>query len=75
MSYENINEDEIEEQEEISIGNKWILEAGGLIKNLEGFTVDTLPTKYKINLKELSEWKYCAEKKLNTSMKYELLKD
>ncbi len=40
-----------EEDIEISIGNKWSLESGGLIKNLEGFNIDTLPGKYKINLK------------------------
>ncbi|MBF0241002.1 MAG: DUF262 domain-containing protein [Desulfamplus sp.] len=31
--------------------NRWKLEAGGLIKNLNGFDIDTLPSKYKISLK------------------------
>jgi hypothetical protein len=34
-----------------TIGHKWALEAGGLLKHLKGFTIDTLPQKYKIILK------------------------
>jgi len=44
-------DEEEEEDGEISIGNKWPLEAGGLVQSLEGFNIDTLPAKYKINLK------------------------
>lgn len=39
-----------DEEEENNV-NKWMLESGNLIKELEGFNVDNLPKKYTINIK------------------------
>ncbi len=68
-----ITEDD-EEDGEISIGNKWPLEVGGLIKNLAGFTIDTLPSKYKINLKRAVCRVEILRGESNIAMKYELFK-
>jgi uncharacterized protein with ParB-like and HNH nuclease domain len=41
-----------EERDEIrETKNKWSLQEGGLVKELQGFNVDTLPANLKINLK------------------------
>jgi len=50
------------------------LSKGGLIKSLEGFDVDTLPLKYKINLKRAVCRVEILRGESNTSMKYELFK-
>ena len=63
-----------EENTDISIGNKWKLEAGGLINSLEGFDVDTLPTSLKINLKRAICRVEILRGESNTTMKYELFK-
>ncbi len=70
--------DEIEDGEESlfqeSIGNKWALEEGGLIRSLEGFTIDTLPSNLKINLKRAVCRVEILRGESSTSMKYELFK-
>jgi len=68
-----IDEDD-EDDGEISIGNKWSLESGGLIQSLEGFNIDTLPSKYKINLKRAVCRVEILRGESNTTMKYELFK-
>ena len=74
-----VEEEEIEEQngEEIQEGttiNKWTLGEGGLVKNLEGFNVDSLPTNLKINLKRAVCRVEILRGESNTGMKYELFK-
>lgn len=44
-------DEEEDEEENIKLENKWTLEAGSLLKKLEGFNIDTLPNKLKVNLK------------------------
>lgn len=75
-SYESEESDVLTDEAtvETSIGNKWVLEEGGLIKNLEGFTVDTLPSNLKINLKRAVCRVEILRGENNTSMKYELFK-
>lgn len=72
LPYQNDEDDE--EDGDISIGNKWSLEAGGLVQSLEGFNIDTLPTKYKINLKRAVCRVEILRGESNISMKYELFK-
>lgn len=51
---DNSNQDEeinLKEEGEISLSNKWTLEAGDLLADLEGFNIDTLSKKYQLNLK------------------------
>lgn len=54
--------------------NKWELESGNLIEDLEGFNVDTLPKKYVINLKRAVCRVEILRGESNTAMKYELFK-
>jgi hypothetical protein len=63
-----------DDDEEGKIGNKWTLEAGGLIKNLKGFNIDTLPGKYKIKLKRANCRVEILRGKNNTAMKDDLFK-
>ena len=63
-----------EENNEISIENKWLLESGSLVSNLDGFNIDTLPNKYKINLKRAVCRVEILRSEGNVSMKYELFK-
>lgn len=77
ITYQLEDEEDEETNEEIietSIGNKWVLEPGGLIKNLEGFTIDTLPNNLKINLKRAVCRVEILRGESSTSMKYELFK-
>lgn len=62
------------EEENINLNNNWILEAGSLIKNLEGFTIDTLPKKYNLNLKRAVCRVEILRGENNVMMKYELFK-
>lgn len=79
---ENINDDNIYDDDdynennnkELSSKNKWKLQKGGLIPSLEGFDIDTLPTKYKINLKRAVCRVEILRGKSNVEMKYELFK-
>lgn len=69
------SEDEFEENtKKLKIGNKWALEAGGLINNLEGFTIDTLPNNLKINLKRSVCRVEILRGESSSAMKYELFK-
>lgn len=77
----NIEEDneegiELEEDENHQqiIGNKWVLNSGGLIESLEGFNVDSLPQNLKINLKRAVCRVEILRGESSTSMKYELFK-
>ena len=54
--------------------NKWSLQEGGLIKELQGFNVDTLPANLKINLKRAVCRVEILRGESSTSMKYELFK-
>lgn len=54
--------------------NKWTLESGSLIDDLEGFDVDTLPKKYVINIKRAVCRVEILRGESNTAMKYELFK-
>lgn len=70
---EEVGEDSFEEIKDES-NNKWVLRAGGLIKNLEGFTIDTLPPGLKINLKRAVCRVEILRGESTASMKYELFK-
>lgn len=70
----NYIDDEIENEEDISLLNKWGLEPGSIIKSLEGYTSDTLPQKYLINLKRSVCRVEILRGESNTAMKYELFK-
>lgn len=80
ISYDIVDEDEdnISAEEEIlkreKIGNKWILDVGGIIKSLEGFNVDNFPSNFKINLKRAVCRVEILRGDSSTSMKYELFK-
>jgi uncharacterized protein with ParB-like and HNH nuclease domain len=63
-----------EEDIEYNLFNQWILKAGSLIKNLEGFSIDTLPKKYIINLKRAVCRVEILRGESNSFMKYELFK-
>lgn len=62
------------DDEEYNLLNKWILKAGSLVENLEGFDIDTLPKKYTINLKRAVCRVEILRGESNTFMKYELFK-
>lgn len=66
-----LEEDEIHQE---IIGNKWVLESGGIIGSLEGFSVDSLPQNLKINLKRAVCRVEILRGESSTSMKYELFK-
>lgn len=68
------DDDEIENEDDIRILNKWTLEAGGLVPSLEGLNIDTLPNKYKINLKRAVCRVEILRGQSNIAMKYELFK-
>lgn len=71
------DEDNFEDEDFMSqsdLGNKWALEQGGIINTLEGFTVDTLPSKLLINLKRAVCRVEILRGESSTSMKYELFK-
>lgn len=74
LSYQIDNAEDIEEEGEIAIKNQWSLNAGSLIPSLEGFNIDTLPNKYKINLKRAVCRVEILRGESNTAMKYELFK-
>lgn len=69
-------DDEIahESEEEIDIGNNWTLNGASLIESLNGFNIETLPQKYKINLKRAVCRVEILRGESNVSMKYELFK-
>lgn len=54
--------------------NKWVMESGSLVEDLEGFNVDTLPKKYVINVKRAVCRVEILRGESNTAMKYELFK-
>lgn len=65
--------DNMEEKKEV-LGNKWTLVEGGLIKALDGYDLETLPPKYKINIKRAVCRVEILRGESNISMKYELFK-
>jgi len=82
ISYAPLENDEDDNQEDLdnldenkeTLGNKWALVEGGLIKALSGYNVDTLPSKFKINIKRAVCRVEILRGESNTSMKYELFK-
>ncbi|KJQ61425.1 DUF262 domain-containing protein [Streptococcus cristatus] len=58
----------------VSNSNNWELEAGDIIKDLEGFDANTLPQKYKLNIKRAVCRVEILRGESNTSLKYELFK-
>lgn len=54
--------------------NKWKLESGNLIEDLEGFNVDTLPKRCVINLKRAVCRVQILHTNSDTTMRYELFK-
>ncbi|TAF68181.1 MAG: DUF262 domain-containing protein [Cytophagales bacterium] len=77
-SFQDDEDEELSPEEEQlrqeKIGNKWLLESGGIIESLEGFNIDTLPTNLKINLKRAVCRVEILRGDSSTSMKYELFK-
>lgn len=70
----NIVAEDIYDDDAVLNLNKWQLESGSLIDDLEGFTVDTLPKKYVINIKRAVCRVEILRGESNTAMKYELFK-
>lgn len=70
----NDGEDESVDNEYLINHNKWILESGSIIEDLEGFNIDTLPKKYVINIKRAACRVEILRGESNTAMKYELFK-
>jgi hypothetical protein len=71
----DVETDDIDDEEtNVSLQNKWTLGTGGILKNISGLNVDTLPTKYKINLKRAVCRVEILRGATNTAMKYELFK-
>ena len=70
----NIVAEDICDEDAISNLNKWVLESGSLIDDLEGFNVETLPKKYLINIKRAVCRVEILRGESNTAMKYELFK-
>lgn len=68
------SENEVQIEEDLRIWNKWELESGGLIPSLEGLTIDTIPSKYRINLKRAVCRVEILRGESNIAMKYELFK-
>lgn len=68
------SDEEIENEEDIRILNKWSLEAGGLVRSLEGLNIDSLPNKFRINLKRAVCRVEILRGESNIAMKYELFK-
>lgn len=58
----------------IKLGNKWKLDAGSLVPSLDGLDIDTLPTKYRLNLKRAVCRVEILRGESNIAMKYELFK-
>ena len=71
---EEIDEESGEETGGIKTINKWTLQEGGLVKSLQGFNIDNLPTNLKINLKRAVCRVEILRGESSTSMKYELFK-
>lgn len=62
------------EEDSVDNLNFWELESGSLIAELEGFTANTLPQKYLINIKRAVCRVEILRGESNTAMKYELFK-
>lgn len=77
---ENANDEESEVEEDsdgelsLKLLNKWKLDAGSLVANLEGLDIDTIPNKYRINLKRAVCRVEILRGESNIAMKYELFK-
>lgn len=67
-------DEDCEEVSQTANGNKWVLESGTIIENLEGFSIDTLPNSFKINLKRSVCRVEILRGQSKTEMKYELFK-
>jgi hypothetical protein len=66
---------EIEGEElDLSLINNWTLGSGDLVPSLEGLTIETLPAKYRLNLKRAVCRVEILRGESNVSMKYELFK-
>jgi len=73
-SFDEETEDEVDRNINPKKKNKWILGEGGLIADLEGFNIDTLPVNLKINLKRAVCRVEILRGESSNSMKYELFK-
>lgn len=69
----DVETEEIEEESADNF-NFWELESGSLIAELEGFTANSLPQKYLINIKRAVCRVEILRGESNTAMKYELFK-
>ncbi|GAA0316818.1 DUF262 domain-containing protein [Psychrobacter aestuarii] len=72
---EDLLETEEENTENPQInGNRWVLQSGSILENLEGFNIDNLPVSFKINLKRSVCRVEILRGQSKTEMKYELFK-
>ncbi len=72
---DSVNQEDIEEESEaFDLGNKWILNEAGIVSSLEGFSVETMPGKFLINIKRAVCRVEILRGESSTSMKYELFK-
>ncbi len=70
---EDLDDEAYDDEEENNV-NKWTLESGSLVADLEGFSVNTLPKKYVLNIKRAVCRVEILRGESNTAMKYELFK-
>lgn len=70
----DIVDEDGEANERLENLNKWELKAGSIIDSLEGFTIDTLPQSFKINLKRSVCRVEILRGQSRDEMKYELFK-
>ena len=73
----SLNSEDVEEnadEPELIAQNKWALVSGSLVPELEGFSADTLPKKYLLNIKRAVCRVEILRGKSSTEMKYELFK-
>ena len=68
------NDEENDDDDIVNTNNKWYLEKGDILKSLEGFNVDTLPSKYVLNIKRASLRVEILRGQSRVTMKYELFK-
>ena len=61
-------------EEELTNINKWTLDAGTFVTELEGYNIDTLPKKYIIDLKRAVCRVEILHGENNAAMKYELFR-
>ena len=71
---DSVNYHSDDTREDLIHTNKWTLDAGAFVTELEGYNIDTLPKKYIIDLKRAVFRVEILHGESNTAMKYELFR-